>query len=90
MAPHSRTLAGKIPWTEGLVGCSRVQLFETPWTIAGQAPLSMEFSRQEFWSGLPFLSPVGLSHLGTKPRPLALQADSLLSEPPPGKPLCCQ
>ena len=56
MAPHSSTLAWKIPWTEGLVGCSRVRLFETPWTIAGQAPLSMEFSRQEYWSGLPFPS----------------------------------
>ena len=34
---------------------SRVQLFVTPWTLAQQAPLSMEFSRQEYWSGLPFL-----------------------------------
>ena len=34
-----------------------VQLFVTPWTVAHQAPLSMEFSRQEYWSGLPFLSP---------------------------------
>ena len=36
---------------------SRVQLFETPWTVARQAPLSMGFSRQEYWSGLPFPSP---------------------------------
>ena len=36
---------------------SHVQLFETPWTIAHQAPLSTEFSRQEYWSELPFLSP---------------------------------
>ena len=36
---------------------SHVRLFVTPWTIAGQAPLSTEFSRQEYWSGLPFLSP---------------------------------
>ena len=36
---------------------SRVQLFATPWTVAGQAPLSVGFSRQEYWSGLPFLSP---------------------------------
>ena len=36
---------------------SRVQLFVTPWTAACQAPLSMEFSRQEYWSGLPFPSP---------------------------------
>ena len=37
---------------------SHVRLFETPWTVAHQAPLSMEFSRQEYWSGLPFPSPV--------------------------------
>ena len=37
---------------------SHVQLFVTPWTVAYQAPLSMEFSRQEYWSGLPFPSPV--------------------------------
>ena len=36
---------------------SRVQLFATPWTVVRQAPLSMEFSRQEYWSGLPFPSP---------------------------------
>ena len=65
MAPHSSTLAWKIPWTEGLVGCSRVRLFETPWTIAGQAPLSMEFSRQEYWSGLPFPSPEDLPDQGS-------------------------
>ena len=39
---------------------SLVQLFVTPWTIAHQALLSMEFSRQEYWSGLPFPSPEGL------------------------------
>ena len=38
---------------------SHVQLFATPWTVAYQAPLPMGFSRQEYWSGLPFLSPVG-------------------------------
>ena len=38
--------------------CSCVQLFATPWTVAHQAPLSMEFSRQEYWSGLPFPSPL--------------------------------
>ena len=36
---------------------SRVQLFATPWTITDQAPLSLDFSRQEYWSGLPFPSP---------------------------------
>ena len=64
---------------------SHVQLFITPWTIALQAPLSMEFSRQEYWSGLPCPSPGDLSRPGIKPGSPALQADSLPSEPP-GKP----
>ena len=48
----------------------------------GQAPLSMGFSRQEYWSGLPCPSPGDLPDPGIKPRSSALQADSLLSEPP--------
>ena len=56
---------------------SRVRLFETPWTIAYQAPPSMRFSRQEYWSGLPFVSPGDLPDPGIKPVSLALQADSL-------------
>ena len=56
----------------------------TPWTIA-QTPLSMDFCSQEYWSGLHFLSPGDLPFPWIKPRPPALQADSLLSEPP-GKP----
>ena len=58
----------------------------TPWTVAHQAPLSMGFSRQEHWSGLPFPSPGDLPNPGIKPRSPALQADALTSEPP-GKPL---
>ena len=54
----------------------------TPWTVALQAPLSMGFSRQEYWSGLPFSSPGDLSNPGIGPRSPALQADSLPSEPP--------
>ena len=46
---------------------SCVRLFATPWTIAHQVPLSMEFSRQESWSGLPFPTPGDLPHPGTKP-----------------------
>ena len=61
---------------------SRVRLSVTPWTVAYQAPPSMEFSRQEYWSGLPFPSPEDLPNSGTEPGPLALQADALLSEPP--------
>ena len=48
----------------------------TPWTVAHQAPLSMGFSRQEYWSGLPFPSPGDLLDPGIEPRSLALQADS--------------
>ena len=54
----------------------------TPWTVTCQAPLSVEFSRQEYWSGVPFPSPGDLTHSGIKPGPPALRADSLLSEPP--------
>ena len=68
-----------------LSGFSGVQLFATPWTVAYQAPLSMGFSRQEYWSGLPFPSPGDLPDPGIEPRSPTLQADSLLSEPP-GKP----
>ena len=64
---------------------SRVLLFATPWTVAHQAPPSMGFSRQEYWSGLPFLSPGDLPDPGIKPRSPAFQADALTSEPP-GKP----
>ena len=57
-----------------------------PRTIALLAPLSMEFSRQEYWSGLPFPSLGDLPDPGIKPRSPGLQADSLLLEPP-GKPI---
>ena len=60
---------------------SRVQLFATPWTVAHQAPPSMGFSRQEYWSGLPFASPGDLPDPGIEPRFPALQADALTSEP---------
>ena len=61
---------------------SRVQLFVTPWTVAHQAPPSMGFSRQEYWSGLPFPSPGDLRDPGIQPRSPTLQADTLTSEPP--------
>ena len=60
---------------------SRVLLFVTPWTIAHQAPLSMEFPRQEYSSELPFPSPGDLPDPGIKPTSPALQADSLSAEP---------
>ena len=61
---------------------SRVRLFSSPWIVARQAPLSMGLYRQEHWSGLPLPSPGDLPDLGIEPRTSALQADSLLSEPP--------
>ena len=61
---------------------SRVQLFATPWTVAYQAPPSMGFSGQEYWSGLPFPSPGDLPDPGIKPWSPAFQADTLTSEPP--------
>ena len=48
-----------------------------PWTVARQAPLSVEFSRQEYWNVLPFPSPGDLPNPGIKPRSSALQTDSL-------------
>ena len=54
----------------------------TPWGVAHQAPPSMGFSRQEYWSGLPFSSSGDLPDSGIEPRSPALQADFLPSEPP--------
>ena len=61
---------------------SRVWAFATPWTVACQVPLSMGFSRQEYWSGLLFPSPGDLPGPGIEPGSPTLQADSLLSESP--------
>ena len=58
-----------------------VQLFVTSWTVAHQAPPSMEFSRQEYWSGLLFPSPGDLPDTGIEPRSPVLQADTLLELP---------
>ena len=54
----------------------------TPWAVVCQTPLSMEFSRQEYWRGLPFPPPGDLSNPGIEPRSLALQVDSLPPETP--------
>ena len=62
-----------------------VQVFATPWTVARQAPPSMGFPRQEYWSGLPFPSPGVFKTQGLNPGLLHWQAESLPSEPP-GKP----
>ena len=81
MAIHSSILAWRIPWieeTDGLLAIvlqSHAQLFVTLWTLASSA-LSIGFSRQEYWSGLP-CPPLGdLPQPGIKPRSPALQADS--------------
>ena len=63
---------------------SHVRLFATPWAVGYQAPPSMEFSRQEYWSGLPFPSPGDLPDPGIELVSSAMQADALPSEPPGG------
>ena len=60
--------------TVSVCALSQVPLFATPWTVARQAPLSMGFSRQEYWSGLPFPTPRDLPDPGTEPMSPALQA----------------
>ena len=90
----ARTCQGKITGTGDPCGvlnsevkwsCSVVSDSANPWTVAYQDPPSMGFSRQEYWSGLLFPSPGDLPDPGIEPRSPALQADTLLSEPP-GKP----
>ena len=66
---------------------SLFRLFATPRTVAHEAPLSMGFSRQEYWSGFPFPSSGDLPDPGVEPRSPVLQADTLPTEPP-GKPIC--
>ena len=61
---------------------SRVRLFVTPWTITYQASPAMGFSRQEYWSGLPFSSPGDLPDPVIESGSPAFQADALTSEPP--------
>ena len=64
-----------------LLHFSNKNLLTTLWTVVYQAPLSMGFSLQEYWSGLPFPSPGDLPNPGIEPRPPLLQADALPSEP---------
>ena len=63
------------------VSCTIMSDSVIPWTAACSTPPSKEFSRQEYWSGLPFPSPGGLPHPGIEPRSPTLQADSLPTEP---------
>ena len=79
-----------LKWTAQLISAkcthlfsySLIPTFATPWTAAHQAPLSMGFSRQEYWSGLPCPPPWDLPDPGIEPRSPTWQADSLPSEPP--------
>ena len=75
--PIQISITGSIIFIVKVKSLSCVRLSATPWT-----PLSMGFSRPEYWSGLPFPSPGDLSHPGIEPRSPALKADSLPSEPP--------
>ena len=70
------------PFRKKVKSLSHVWLFATPWTIAYQAPPSMVFSKQEYWSGLPFPSPGDLPNPGIEPGSPTLQPDTLPSEPP--------
>ena len=85
---HNRVrhnLASKQQPCDHVKSLSRVRLFATPCIVTYQAPLSMGFYRQEYWSGLPFPSPGDLPDPGIEPGSPALQVDALLSAPP-GKP----
>ena len=79
--PSKQTHSDNVVWYGGggLVAKSCPTL-GTPWTVARQAPLCMGFSRQEYWSGLPFPSPGDLPSPGIEPGSPALQADSLPTE----------
>ena len=84
--PSARTLHKTIPiilwkWKWNCWSLSCIQLFVTPWTVAHQVPRSMESSRQEYWSGLPFPSPGDLPDPGIETGAPALQEDTLPSEP---------
>ena len=81
---HEGATVFKITMNACMLSC--VQLFATPWTVIYQAPLSMEFSRKEYWSGLPFPSPGDLPDSGIEPTSPSL-AGRFFTTTPPGKPL---
>ena len=78
----SSNLTPELIWRKKKMSLNCVRLFVTLWTVAYQALPSMGFSRQEYWSGLPFPSPGDLPDPGTELGSPKLQADSLPSEPP--------
>ena len=85
---HPRLEGVQYATGDALCMLSHFQLFVTLWTVGCQAPLSMGFSRQEYWSGLPFPSPGDLSNPGIKPAsPVASAlAGRFFTTEPPGKP----
>ena len=80
--PVSAAAHTQMSYTVTVKSLSRVVLCATPWTVAYQTPPSMGFSRQQYWSGVPFPSPGDLPNPGIEPGSPALQADALPSEPP--------
>ena len=83
-----RFLGQEDPVEEEMVTHSSILAWSIPWTVACQTPLSMAFSRQEYWSGLPFPPPRDLPDPGIKPASLASPAVAgiLFTTEPPGKP----
>ena len=89
-ALSGRFFTSSTSWEAPIKGCevvkllSHVRLFATPWMVAYQAPLSTGFSRQEYWSGLPFPSPGNLARPGIRPTSPA-QVGGFFTTDPPGK-----
>ena len=79
---HLIPITPLLPLKVKVKSLSRVRLFETLWTVAHHVPLSLGFSRQEYWSGVPFPSPEDLPNPGIEPGSPTLSADTLPSEPP--------
>ena len=79
-------------WCECIRVLSHVRLLATQWGVACQAPLSMEFSRQEYWSGLPFPTPRDLPNPGIEPASPSSPAlaEGFFTTEPPGSPNICQ
>ena len=82
LLPHGHLRVLKVVVVESLSG---VQFFATLWTVAQKTPLSMEFTRQEYWSELPFPPPGDLPDPGIEPASSALAGEFFITEPP-GKP----
>ena len=83
MKNWKKTILYKTPGNKGpLQKLSHIWLFETPWTVACQAPLFIGFPRQENWSGLPFPSPGDFPNPGIKPTSPALAGRFFITEPP--------